>query len=169
MRMCCEDSQTNFSQKGRRQQDTVTQPQIGCRQWLRLCRDPHSAIQGTVSVRSTNYCLTVHTGNIRGLRRVGMSRLWPRQSTEPSTLIPISESLLRMINEDKRMIIVDYSAASWPLVIVVTHTHTAPCYSVAWSTKTHLGWSEGMIWQGAKTHSSLCYINIHIPLLYSFI
>lgn len=160
MWICCKDSQTNFSQKGRRQQDTVTQPQIACRQWIRLCRDPHSATHGTMSVRSASSSLTVHMGNIRGCHRLRRSGLWPRQTMEPCTLVLTPASSLLMLNEDKWMIIVDYSAASWPVVIIATGTPTDLCYTVVWSTDLHLEWSEG-IWQGVKSYPSLWYFNIH--------
>lgn len=153
--MCCKASQPSFSQKGRRQQETVTQPQIAGRQWTGLCRDPHSATRGTMSVRATSFSLTVHVGNVWGLCRLGTSGPWPGQSTKPRALVLTPESLLLVLNEDKWMINVYYSAASWPAVIIVTGTCTGPWYSVAWSTEIRLEGSEG-IWQGIKSYPSLC-------------
>ena len=103
-----------------------------------------------------------------GLRRLGMSGRWPRQSMEPCTLILTPESLSLTLNENKWTMIVDYSAASWPVVGTVTGTHTDPCCTVMWSTEVHSERSEG-IWQGVKPHPSLCYVNIHIPLICSLI
>lgn len=66
-----------------------------------LQRSPLSNPWRNDCVRSTSYSLTVHMGNIRGLRRLDMSGLWPRQSMEPCTVILTPESLLLMLNEDK--------------------------------------------------------------------
>lgn len=162
-----QDSQTDFSQNGRRQRGAGTRPQIGGRQWTRLGRDARAAAHGRER-QSHSLQSSWAYGNHSGAPQTG--DIWPVTYAEHRAVHAASGSRISVAHAKWGHMGCNCSLFCCSLAGGDNCSWYPPRWVLSWSLK-HWGTFRALrgIWQGVKSQPSLSYINTHIPLMCSFI